>query len=68
LEKGDVFDSWINVWIAAWKTYGIGVDVSLEYAADLADYGGPGGWYGLLSTDDRLRCAHDEKRYRCPAY
>jgi alpha-galactosidase len=45
--SGDVFDSWINIWIAAWKTYGIGVDVSLEYAADLADYGGPGGWNDL---------------------
>ena len=45
--SGDVFDSWINIWIADWKTYGIGVDVSLEYAADLADYGGPGGWNDL---------------------
>ena len=45
--SGDVFDSWINIWIAAWKTYGIGVDVSLEYAAELADYGGPGGWNDL---------------------
>ena len=45
--SGDVFDSWINIWIADWKTYGIGIDVSLEYAADLAEYGGPGGWNDL---------------------
>jgi alpha-galactosidase len=45
--SGDVFDSWINIWIADWKTYGTGIDVSLEYAADLADYGGPGGWNDL---------------------
>jgi alpha-galactosidase len=45
--SGDVFDSWINIWIAAWKTYGIGVDVSLEYAANLADFGDPGGWNDL---------------------
>jgi len=45
--SGDVFDSWINVWIVDWKAYGIGVDVSLEYAAGLADYGGPGGWNDL---------------------
>ena len=45
--SGDVFDSWINVWMASWNTYGIGVDVSLEIAADLAGYGGPGGWNDL---------------------
>jgi alpha-galactosidase len=45
--SGDVFDSWINVWMPDWKTYGIGVDVSLDLAADLAEYGGPGGWNDL---------------------
>ena len=45
--SGDVFDSWINIWIADWKTYSIGVDVSLDYAAELADYGAPGGWNDL---------------------
>ena len=45
--SGDVFDSWINIWIADWKTYGIGVDVSLDLAASLTDYGGPGGWNDL---------------------
>jgi alpha-galactosidase len=45
--SGDVFDSWINIWIADWKTYGIGVDVSLNIAADLHEFGGPGGWNDL---------------------
>ena len=45
--SGDVFDSWVNIWMAAWNTYGIGVDVSLDIAADLAEYGGPGGWNDL---------------------
>jgi alpha-galactosidase len=45
--SGDVYDSWINIWIAAWKTYSIGVDVSLDIADDLHAYGGPGGWNDL---------------------
>ena len=45
--SGDVFDSWINIWMQSWNTYGIGVDVSLDIAADLASYGGPGGWNDL---------------------
>jgi alpha-galactosidase len=45
--SGDVFDSWINIWMAAWKTYGIGVDVSIDIADDLHEYGGPGGWNDL---------------------
>lgn len=45
--SGDVFDSWINVWVADWKTYGIGIDASLDIAAELADYGGPGRWSDL---------------------
>lgn len=45
--SGDVFDSWINIWMQTWNTYGIGVDVSLDIAADLASYGGPGGWNDL---------------------
>jgi alpha-galactosidase len=45
--SGDVFDSWINIWIAASKTYGIGVDQSLDLAADSAEFGGPGGWNDL---------------------
>jgi alpha-galactosidase len=45
--SGDVYDSWVNIWIADWKTYAIGVDVSIDLAADLAPYGGPGGWNDL---------------------
>jgi alpha-galactosidase len=33
--------------VAAHKYYGIGVDVSLDLAASLAEYGGPGGWNDL---------------------
>lgn len=45
--SGDVFDSWINIWMKDWNTYGIGVDVSLDIAADLASYGGPAAWNDL---------------------
>jgi len=45
--SGDVYDSWVNLWIADWKTYAIGVDVSIDLAADLAAFGGPGGWNDL---------------------
>jgi alpha-galactosidase len=29
---GDVHDSWVNIWIKAWNTYGIGIDVSIDIA------------------------------------
>jgi alpha-galactosidase len=45
--SGDVFDSWINIWMSTWNTYGIGVDVSLDIAAGLYEFGGPGGWNDL---------------------
>lgn len=45
--SGDVYDSWVNIWIPAWKTYGIGIDVSIDLAERLAPYGGPGGWNDL---------------------
>ena len=45
--SGDVFDSWINIWIEDWNTYGIGVDVSIDLAHDLHRYGGLGGWNDL---------------------
>ena len=45
--SGDVFDSWVNIWMPLWKAYGIGVDVSIGLAADLTEYGGPGGWNDL---------------------
>ncbi len=45
--SGDVYDSWVNIWMADWKAYAIGVGVSLDIAADLAEFGGPGGWNDL---------------------
>jgi len=45
--SGDVFDSWVNIWVPAGSYYGIGVDVSLDIAAALCEYGGPGGWNDL---------------------
>jgi len=48
--SGDVFDSWVDIWVsqggsAGW--YGIGIDNSLDIAADLATYGGPDAWNDL---------------------
>jgi alpha-galactosidase len=45
--SGDVFDSWVNVWVAPHQYYGVGIDVSLDIAAELHEYGGPGGWNDL---------------------
>ncbi|MGQ9778619.1 MAG: glycoside hydrolase family 27 protein [Bacillota bacterium] len=45
--SGDVFDSWTSIWVEEGKYYGLGVDVSLDIAAELAEYGGPGGWNDL---------------------
>jgi alpha-galactosidase len=45
--SGDVFDSWVSIWMAQGNYYGVGVDVSLDIAADLQEYGGPGGWNDL---------------------
>ncbi|NLG83159.1 MAG: glycoside hydrolase family 27 protein, partial [Firmicutes bacterium] len=45
--SGDVFDSWTSIWVEEGKYYGIGVDVSRDIAAALAEYGGPGGWNDL---------------------
>jgi len=45
--SGDVFDSWVNVWMKTWNTYGIGIDVSIDIAHDLHAYGGAGGWNDL---------------------
>ncbi|HEX8235873.1 MAG TPA: glycoside hydrolase family 27 protein [Abditibacteriaceae bacterium] len=45
--SGDVFDSWVNIWMQSWKTYGIGIDVSIDIAANLAEHGGPGRWNDL---------------------
>jgi alpha-galactosidase len=45
--SGDVFDAWVNLWVAEYNFYGIGVDTSIDIAASVADYGGPGGWNDL---------------------
>jgi alpha-galactosidase len=43
--SGDVYDSWVNIWMNGW--YAIGIDVSIDIANDLHEYGGPGGWNDL---------------------
>jgi alpha-galactosidase len=45
--SGDVFDSWVNIWVKPYNYYGIGVDISIDLAANLHEYGGPGGWNDL---------------------
>ncbi|WP_026371086.1 glycoside hydrolase family 27 protein [Kallotenue papyrolyticum] len=46
--SGDVFDSWVNIWIPHGAGYyGVGIDTALDIAAEVADYGGPGGWNDL---------------------
>jgi len=46
--SGDVFDSWVDVWVPHGPGYyGIGIDHSLDIAAFLSDYGGPGAWNDL---------------------
>jgi alpha-galactosidase len=43
--SGDVYDSWVNLWMKTW--YAIGIDVSIDIAAEVQEYGGPGGWNDL---------------------
>lgn len=43
--SGDVYDSWVNIWLNGW--YAIGVDVSIDIAQDVHAHGGPGGWNDL---------------------
>ncbi|HEX6269518.1 MAG TPA: glycoside hydrolase family 27 protein [Anaerolineales bacterium] len=43
--SGDVYDSWVNIWMNGW--YAIGVDVSIDIANEVHEYGGPGGWNDL---------------------
>ncbi len=45
--SGDVFDSWVDIWVAAHKYYGLGIGTSLDIAAGLDEYGGPSGWNDL---------------------
>jgi alpha-galactosidase len=45
---GDIFDSWVDIWVAVEAPYyGVGIETALDIAADLAEYGGPGGWNDL---------------------
>jgi len=45
--SGDVFDSWIGVLVAEYNWWGVGIDMSIDIAAELSPYGGPGGWNDL---------------------
>jgi alpha-galactosidase len=45
--SGDVFDSWVDIWMPAWNSYAFGIDHSIDLAAELAPFGGPGGWNDL---------------------
>ncbi|MBN2536064.1 MAG: glycoside hydrolase family 27 protein [Spirochaetales bacterium] len=45
--SGDVFDSWVDIWVPTYNFYGIGVDTSFDIAARVYEYGGPGGWNDL---------------------
>jgi alpha-galactosidase len=44
---GDVFDSWINIWMGSWTAYALGIDVAIDIADSLHEFGGPGGWNDL---------------------
>ena len=43
--SGDVYDSWVNINMNGWQS--IGIDVSIDIANDLHEYGGPVGWNDL---------------------
>lgn len=45
--SGDLFDSWVDVWVPQPGYYGRGVDQAFDRAAALAAAGGPGGWNDL---------------------
>ena len=45
--SGDLFDSWVDVWVPQPGYYGVGVDSAFDLAANLAPYGGPGRWNDL---------------------
>ena len=42
--SGDVFDSWVDIWMPGWNSYTKGVDALIDIADGLAEFGGPGGW------------------------
>jgi alpha-galactosidase len=43
--SGDVYDTWVNIWLQTW--YAVGVDVSIDIADEVHSFGGPGGWNDL---------------------
>lgn len=43
--SGDVHDTWVNIWHK--NAYVTGVDVAIDIAHDVHEYGGPGGWNDL---------------------
>jgi alpha-galactosidase len=43
--SGDVYDSWVNINMNGWQS--IGIDISIDIANDLHEYGGPGSWNDL---------------------
>ena len=45
--SGDVFDSWVNLSMDGGRWIAIGVDVSIDIAGEIHEYGGPGGWNDL---------------------
>ncbi|WP_160319535.1 glycoside hydrolase family 27 protein [Herpetosiphon geysericola] len=44
---GDIFDSWVDIWVAPHKYYGLGIDTAIDIAANLAEYAGPDAWNDL---------------------
>ncbi|HEY3475221.1 MAG TPA: hypothetical protein VGK56_11470, partial [Anaerolineales bacterium] len=43
--SGDVHDTWINIWLR--DHYATGLDVLIDIADEVHEYGGPGGWNDL---------------------
>ena len=42
--SGDVYDTWVDMWMPTWNTYSRGIDALIDIADGLHEYGGPGGW------------------------
>ncbi|HEY3476429.1 MAG TPA: glycoside hydrolase family 27 protein [Anaerolineales bacterium] len=43
--SGDIHDTWINIWLR--DHYATGLDVAIDIAHEVHEYGGPGGWNDL---------------------
>ncbi len=43
--SGDIHDTWINIWRG--DHYATGLDVAIDIAHEVHEYGGPGGWNDL---------------------